>query len=204
MLLGVALLLTSGSVRIVVTALAALLFVGFAGVVALAIRKGLTCGCFGSFSDGPAGGSEAGRALALALIAVGLALSRPESFTLDFSTVLAAIGFGAVTIAAMAIGRVIVPSAPSRSVTTAGPRVALRTFVGGVSNNHASLPLPRPTERRTLAADDVAQHAAVLRDAPAVRSVVTDLAASGATPEWSQARGTQCFEQVPTRCSRHQ
>ncbi len=50
----------------------AFLYAAFVGVILVAFRKGSACGCWSSFSDGPAGGAELGRALALAMVAAGV------------------------------------------------------------------------------------------------------------------------------------
>jgi hypothetical protein len=55
-----------------VAGVVAALYLGFVGVVVVAIRKGTSCGCFSSFSDGAAGGAELGRSLALGVLAVVL------------------------------------------------------------------------------------------------------------------------------------
>jgi hypothetical protein len=60
-------------------ALSAMLYVAFAGVVAYAMRQGASCGCFASFSDGPAGPAELGRAGLLAAIAMAVAVGSANS-----------------------------------------------------------------------------------------------------------------------------
>ncbi|MFL6142056.1 MAG: MauE/DoxX family redox-associated membrane protein [Labedaea sp.] len=55
-----------------ITGACAALFLGFVAVVRIAIRKGTSCGCFTSFSDGVAGGAELARAIALAVLALAL------------------------------------------------------------------------------------------------------------------------------------
>lgn len=52
------------------------LYVSFVGVVRRAVRKGHSCACWGSFSDGIAAGAELGRSAALAALAVAAALTR--------------------------------------------------------------------------------------------------------------------------------
>jgi hypothetical protein len=188
--IGLALLLTSGPAREVASVLAAGLFAGFAVVVVVAIHKGVACGCFGSFSDGPAGGAEAARAVVLALIAIGLAITTPTSFTLTSSTVAAAAVLGVATVAAMLIGRAILPS---KRPPAARPRGVLRTFVGGVSNDRAAFPLARPTERVAIAADEVAVRGPSLADDAVVRSVIDELHAAGASPSWADGRATRVF-----------
>ena len=67
---GLALAVVTGAPTIVVAAVAAMLFGSFLVVVILAVRRGVACGCWASLSEGPAGGAEVGRAVAL----VGVAL----------------------------------------------------------------------------------------------------------------------------------
>lgn len=54
---------------------AAATFSLFVGAVVAAIRKGQSCGCFGSLSRGVAGGAELARTLTMALIALALAFT---------------------------------------------------------------------------------------------------------------------------------
>lgn len=65
-------LLASPAGAVTVAALTAALFAAFCAVVVIAIRKGTSCGCFGSLSDGVAGAAELSRTLTLAAIAAGL------------------------------------------------------------------------------------------------------------------------------------
>ena len=50
----------------------AVTFLGFAAFVVLAVRRGASCGCWASLSEGPAGGAELARTGFLALTALGL------------------------------------------------------------------------------------------------------------------------------------
>lgn len=47
------------------------LFLAFCGVVLIAIRKGTSCGCFGSLSDGVSGAAELTHTAALTLMRPG-------------------------------------------------------------------------------------------------------------------------------------
>ena len=55
-----------------VAAACAVTFLGFAAFVVLAVRRGTSCGCWASLSEGPAGGAELARTGTLALAALGL------------------------------------------------------------------------------------------------------------------------------------
>jgi hypothetical protein len=52
------------------------LYLAFVGVVLSAVRTGMSCGCWGSFSDGVAAGGELARSIALAALAAGGAIGR--------------------------------------------------------------------------------------------------------------------------------
>jgi Methylamine utilisation protein MauE len=75
-LVGVALLVVTGWLGMVVAAIAVALFGLFVVVVELAVRRGIACGCWASLSEGPAGGAELGRAGALAAAAVVVLIGR--------------------------------------------------------------------------------------------------------------------------------
>lgn len=94
LLLGAALVAVTGRAGIAVAALAAVTFAGFTTFVVLAIRRGAACGCWASLSEGPAGGAELARALALTALAVVLLAGRamtppsggpPGSASLDWA-----------------------------------------------------------------------------------------------------------------------
>jgi hypothetical protein len=103
-------------------AAAALLYAAFVGVVGWAVRKGTACGCFSSFSDGPAGGAELGRSLALAaLAATALGLRVAATIPTGWRWVALAwlAGLGAATVLAAAAGGRLRPApAPRRPATT--------------------------------------------------------------------------------------
>jgi hypothetical protein len=60
---------------IVVFAGAAALYLGFVAVVGFAIRKGTSCGCFTSFSDGAAGPAELTRSVSLSVLGIVVLIS---------------------------------------------------------------------------------------------------------------------------------
>jgi len=61
---------------VAVAAAGAVTFLGFAAFVVLAVRRGASCGCWASLSEGPAGGAELARTGLLALAALGLLVLR--------------------------------------------------------------------------------------------------------------------------------
>jgi hypothetical protein len=73
---GVALVLVTGWAGVAVAAVAVALFASFVVVVVLAIRRGQACGCWASLSEGPAGGAELGRAVALVAAALVVLIAR--------------------------------------------------------------------------------------------------------------------------------
>lgn len=57
---------------VAVAAACAVTFLGFAAFVVAAVRRGTSCGCWASLSEGPAGGAELARTSTLTLAALGL------------------------------------------------------------------------------------------------------------------------------------
>lgn len=105
----------------VVGLVVAVTFLGFLGFVAVAVRRGASCGCWASLTEGPAGGAELARTGTLAAGAAYLAVA---GWSLDFAWVDAgwAVAFLAVTwLATVAGGRV----APVRSARIT-QRLAMR------------------------------------------------------------------------------
>ncbi len=75
-LTGVALVVVKGRFAFLPAVFSMWLLLAFIGAIAIAMHKGVSCGCFGAFSKGPAGGAELGRGVVLALAAVALAFDR--------------------------------------------------------------------------------------------------------------------------------
>jgi methylamine utilization protein MauE len=86
----------------VVAVSVALTFVGFTGFVAVAIRRGASCGCWASLSEGPAGGAELARTVTLTLAATWLA-TVPWQVTFDLPT----LGWAAASLAATWLATVL-------------------------------------------------------------------------------------------------
>lgn len=121
-LLAIAVVLVGGEgIGAVVGVAVAVTFAGFLGFVVAAVRRGASCGCWASLTEGPAGGAELARTGVLAVAAGFLALT---GWSTDFGPASAgwASALLAVTwLAAVAGGRV----APVRSAKVAR-RLALR------------------------------------------------------------------------------
>ncbi|MFC4858463.1 MauE/DoxX family redox-associated membrane protein [Actinophytocola glycyrrhizae] len=76
----------------------AVTFAGFLGFVAAAVRRGSSCGCWASLTEGPAGGAELARTGVLAAAAVSVAVAGwPRGLSV------AALGWAAVLLVAMAL-----------------------------------------------------------------------------------------------------
>ena len=71
-LVGAALVLLPGWGSVAAAGLALVLFVAFAVVTRRAVRRGESCGCWGSLSDGPAGRGELARRYGFVAIAAGV------------------------------------------------------------------------------------------------------------------------------------
>lgn len=74
--LGLALVLVTGWASVAVAVVAVALCASFVVAVVLAIRRGQACGCWASLSEGPAGGAELGRAVALVAAALVVLTAR--------------------------------------------------------------------------------------------------------------------------------
>ncbi|HEX6356277.1 MauE/DoxX family redox-associated membrane protein [Actinophytocola sp.] len=97
-------------------------FVGFLGFVVVAVRRGASCGCWASFTEGPAGGAELARTGVLALGAGGAAAAGWVPFGFGWVSLGWAGVFLAVTWLATLVGGW---TAPVRSARVAR-RLAMR------------------------------------------------------------------------------
>ncbi len=116
-LVGLALLLVTGWLGIVVAAVAVALFASFVVVVDLAVRRGIACGCWASLSEGPAGGAELGRAGALAAAAVTVLIGRATGARrVEWSevTVVAVLVTSATVVLATWLGHLALPVRDAR------------------------------------------------------------------------------------------
>ena len=79
----------------------AVTFAGFLGFVVVAVRRGSSCGCWASLTEGPAGGAELARTGVLAVAAVFVAVAGlPRGVTV------AALGWAGALLAVMALAAV--------------------------------------------------------------------------------------------------
>ena len=99
LLLAAAVVLVGGRVTGVALAVT---FAGFLGFVVVAVRRGSSCGCWASLTEGPAGGAELARTGLLAAAAVYVAVTGwPPGVTA------AALGWAGVLLAAMVAAAVV-------------------------------------------------------------------------------------------------
>jgi hypothetical protein len=119
--LAVVLVGGTGTGRLVGLAVA-VTFTGFLGFVVAAVRRGASCGCWASLTEGPAGGAELARTGVLAAAAVSLAVTGWSPLDLGPAAVGWALAFLAVTWLATVVGGWV---APVRSAKVAR-RLALR------------------------------------------------------------------------------
>jgi hypothetical protein len=119
LLLALAVVLVGGRL---VGAAVAVTFAGFLGFVVAAVRRGASCGCWASLSEGPAGGAELARTGVLALAATAVAVTgwSPRAFGWDVAGW--AVALLAATWLAAVVGERV---APVRSAKVAR-RLALR------------------------------------------------------------------------------
>lgn len=116
-LLGVALVFSRGMAAVIAAAAASAIFAAFTAFVAAAVRRGANCGCWASLSEGPAGGAELGRSMALTVLAGFLLLegaAREKSTSIDGPALSAAVGWFGVVVAAGAAGGVVGPVTSER------------------------------------------------------------------------------------------
>jgi hypothetical protein len=150
-LTATALVLVARGAGCVIAAWTALLYLGFIVGVRVAIQRGTSCGCWGSFSDGVAGGAELGRAIGLTVVAISVAVIRPEGVELRWSGWSLVVG-SALAGAVWAVswgGRRMVPARsnimPMRHPRWNGPVASQLALMSGVvANRLAGFDPPRP------------------------------------------------------------
>lgn len=127
---------------------AAALYVAFVAVVAVAVRKGTACGCWSSFSDGPAGGAELSRAVSLAALALaGGVLRQAGLASPGWSWAVApwAVGLGLAVAGAAALGRRLPLGVRPEELPAVGPRpksTGTALYLGAVWSDKAAFALP--------------------------------------------------------------
>lgn len=200
-------------VSVVAGVASAVLFLAFVPVVVVAIRKGTACGCWSSFSDGVAGGTEMGRAVSLAAIATVLSVTDvaalpPRGWHWVGLVWLA--GLGAAVAAAALIGATIdrrgVASQPLSGGATPGEGGgngrgrAAQLLVGRVTSAKSRFTLPTvyrltPEERDRLAESALAS--------PTGRAFMEWLGERAAGIDWSGGSAHSTTIQVGEARSRH-
>jgi hypothetical protein len=88
---------------------AAVTFLGFLGFVVAAVRRGVSCGCWASLTEGPAGGAELARTGVLAAAAVYLAFAGWSPLAFGWAAVGWAAVFLLVVWLATVVGGWVVP-----------------------------------------------------------------------------------------------
>jgi len=122
LVLAAALLTVGGAASVAVAVAVAATFACFTGFVVVAVRRGASCGCWASLTEGPAGGAELARTGVLTAAALSLPFAGVREVGVGWATVGWALALLALTwLAATAGGRV----APVRSAKVAR-RLALR------------------------------------------------------------------------------
>jgi hypothetical protein len=139
----------------------AFLYVSFIPAVGLAIKRGSSCGCWGSLSDGVAGGAELGRAASLGVMAVAVAVARVAGADLGWTApaLVVALGLAGVTFAAAWTGGLALP-VRSRAKAMRNPvwdgvvGSQLALFAGSIGNRLAGFDPPQHIPRQPDAADE--------------------------------------------------
>jgi hypothetical protein len=136
LLLAAAVVVLGGVVGFAVAAT----FLGFLGFVVIAVRRGASCGCWASLTEGPAGGAELARTGVLASGAGVVALAGWAPLSFGWAAVGWAAAFLAVTWLATVAGGWVAPVRSTRVVrrlamraapTRRGRAMARLTFVLG-------------------------------------------------------------------------
>jgi hypothetical protein len=156
-LTATAMVFVSGGAGQAIAAWTALLYLLFIIAVGIAIKRGTSCGCWGSLSDGVAGGAELGRAIGLAVIAVTAAVIRADGVDVRWSGISLVVGsalMGAVLAVSWWGGRIVPTRSevkPMRHQRWNGPVASQLALLSGVIGNrlaHFDPPRPGPLLRK--------------------------------------------------------
>ncbi len=194
--LGTALL--TGWAVIPVRLATALLCIGFVWVVAVAVRKGASCGCFASFSDGAAAGAELARALVLGTLAMVALVDAGRSEPADpIAGRAVPVGLALLVLLGAATvvgGRML----PARSAGTPGVAAAWASVLtGAVRSRRIRAGVVSGVDVLTgRARAEVVEH---VRADPGVDDVVREFAAAGRTLRWSKAGVQRASNQAGER-----
>ncbi len=194
--IAVLLLVTGGRAAVAVAVATVAVFAGFTGAILVAIRRGTACGCWASFSDGPAGGTELARTAVLLVYAAVLAAGR---LTGDVATPISgpAVAAAAVLLvgllaASLAGGAVWPLPADRRAAGGKASRLEpagrlLRVVVGAVTSGARPAEGPAPDSRRRLTGQRRDQHLAWLAADPSWALAEAHVASHGGAVEWRMA-----------------
>jgi hypothetical protein len=163
------------------------LYLFFSAVVAIAVRKGVSCGRFQSLSDGPAGVSELARSIALAAFALLMLIGDRVAGRADpwhTSSLPWAVVVLAVISAAAAVGTRFGPRQGPRGYADAPLRTGLWLLLGRVTSSVSRVSLSS-MRQLSVAERDVAIAAA--RRAPSVRIFESWLGPRAAEIDWDSA-----------------
>jgi hypothetical protein len=187
--IGGALVVTTSGAAVAASVGSAVLFSCFVAVVVIAIRKGESCGCWASLSDGPAGGAELGRALWLGAIAWARVLIGSGTPSVGRPAVLAAAALFAGMAISASIGASLRPVLPGKVREQPRPNLARTLFLlGAVVSNGADVKLASP-QRQAVPVEALQDRVRQLRDDPTVLALHDFLDGHGRRLEWERATG---------------
>ena len=178
---------TGRPASVVSSVAAAALYVSFVAVVGIAARRGRSCGCFGSFSDGTAGGAEIARAVLLAAIATGVAVASAYSSgsrSWSWASLAWASACAAVLIVWVSAAGRVLPARRGDRPSRASASAILRQALGQVTSElgDAELPLEKrlsPEETRAVVSTTLAS--------PSYRAFIEWLEARALRVDWTGA-----------------
>jgi hypothetical protein len=204
-------------VRGVVLIASSALYLAFSGVVVIAIRKGTACGCYSSFSDGPAGGVELGRSLALALAAISttsLYLTGTPALRIDLAAAGWVAASAAVTVVVAALtARIASPltrDRPARSSRSDRESLATRQhrtlrgrlgfLLGRVTSSKSDLSLPRVVHLGDEDRDRLVEQVRATRTGKALDEWLVE---HGYDIEWASLSATRTTMRTEKGLARH-
>jgi len=175
----------------------AVLYAGFVAVTAVAIRKGTSCGCFHSLSDGVAGGAELGRSIVLAGFALLVLIEDLVSGPHDpWRPAAPAAGLLVVAIVAGAAlaGSALMPSARPHAVPGSLARRSAWLLAGRVTSRLSRVPL---ASMQPLARGERDAAVAAARSAPSVHAFESWLGLRAGEIRWEQSVATTAAPKIP-------
>jgi hypothetical protein len=178
-------------------AAAAVLYGGFVAVTVVAIRKGTSCGCFHSLSDGVAGGAELGRSIALAgfalLVLARDLLSGPHDPWRPAAPA-AALLVCAIVAGAAAAGSALLPKARPHAASGSPARRAAWLLLGRVTSRLSRVPLG---SMRPLSRGERDAAVAAARNAPSVHAFESWLGRRAGEIRWERSVAATAAPKIP-------